>query len=95
MAYGVIHFFPGGTQEQYDATLAVVHPDPNSLPTGQLFHAAGASPGGWTIMALHDSRASWEDFRDNVLGPRLQQGIDGGFEKAPEETGFETHNVRP
>ncbi|MDT7632923.1 MAG: hypothetical protein QOI50_4853, partial [Pseudonocardiales bacterium] len=22
MAYGIIHFFAGGTQEQYDATLA-------------------------------------------------------------------------
>ena len=26
MAYGIVHFFPGGTQSQYDATLAAVHP---------------------------------------------------------------------
>ncbi len=95
MAYGIIHFFPGATEEQYDVTLAAVHGDRSTLPKGQLFHAAGASPGGWTIMAVHDSRESWEEFRDGTLVPRLQQGIDGGFTKAPEETAFEIHNLVP
>ena len=26
MAYGIVHFFAGGTKEQYDASLAAVHP---------------------------------------------------------------------
>ena len=43
MAYGIVHHFPGGTKEQYEATLAAVHPDRDSLPQGQTFHAAGAS----------------------------------------------------
>jgi hypothetical protein len=46
MAYGVIHFFPGGTQSQYDKTVGEVHPASGGLPLGQLFHAAGASDGG-------------------------------------------------
>jgi hypothetical protein len=95
MSYAIVHFFAGGTQEQYDATLAVVHVNKDTLPKGQLFHAAGASPGGWTVMAIHDSRESWEDFRDGILVPALRQGIEGGFEKPPEETGFDTYNVMP
>ena len=26
MAYGIVHFFPGGTKEQYEASIAAVHP---------------------------------------------------------------------
>jgi hypothetical protein len=58
MAYGVIHHFPGGTKENYEASIAAVHPGEGRLPEGQIFHAAGASPGGWTIMAVHDSKES-------------------------------------
>ncbi len=93
MAYGVVHFFPGGTQAQYDASIAAVHPSGGGLPEGQTFHAAGPSEGGWTIMAVHDSRASWETFRDTILIPRMQQGIDGGFQAPPEATEFELYNV--
>ncbi|PZS29910.1 MAG: hypothetical protein DLM58_14800 [Pseudonocardiales bacterium] len=89
MTYGVVHQFTGGTKEQYEATLAAVHPADGSLPDGQLYHAAGASQDGWTIIAVHDSEASWVDFRDSVLMPRMQQGIDGGFAAPAQETGFE------
>ncbi|MCW2822866.1 MAG: hypothetical protein JWR64_2661, partial [Marmoricola sp.] len=79
MAYGVVHHFPGGTKEQYEASIAAVHPSADELPEGQIFHAAGPSPDGWTIMAVHESRASWEKFRDEILVPRMQAGIEGGF----------------
>ena len=92
MAYGIIHFFPGGTQSQYDASIAAVHP-PNGLPEGQIFHAAGACEGGWTIVAIHDSQAAWEKFRDGTLMPRMQQGIEGGFEAPPQETPFNVYNL--
>jgi hypothetical protein len=94
MAYGVVHFFPGGTSEQYEASIAAVHPA-GGLPAGQIFHAAGSSPGGWTIMAVHDSKESWEQFRDNVLMPQMQQGIVGGFTAPPQETPVELYNVMP
>jgi len=95
MAYGVIHFFPGGTQSQYDKTVAEVHPAGGGLPEGQTFHAAGASEDGWTIIAVHNSKEGWEKFRDGTLIPRMQQGIEGGFETPPQETGFEIHNLLP
>lgn len=92
MAYGVVHQFMGGTQEQYEASIAAVHPSDGSLPEGQIFHAAGPSSDGWTIIAVHDSQESWERFRDEVLMPQMQEGIDGGFTASPSETAFPVHN---
>jgi hypothetical protein len=92
MGYAVVHFFPGGTKEQYEASLAAVHPDRNQLPAGQIFHSAGPSDGGWTIVAIHDTKESWEQFRDNQLMPRLQAGVDGGFPTPPQEQAFEIYN---
>jgi len=92
-AYGVVHFFPGGTTDQYEASIGAVHPGEGLLPDGQIFHAAGASSGGWTIMAVHDSKESWEQFRDSILLPRMQQGIEGGFASPPEETVIDVYKV--
>jgi hypothetical protein len=94
MAYGVVHHFPGGTRDQYEASIAAVHPSDGSLPEGQSFHAAGPSAGGWTIMAVHDSKESWERFRDNTLMPRMQQGIEGGFATPPEETAVDVYKLQ-
>lgn len=93
MAYGIVHHFPGGTKEQYEASLAAVHPGKNSLPKGQIYHAAGASAGGWTIVAIHESKESWEKFRDGILVPRMKQGIKGGFTSQPQETAFNVDNL--
>lgn len=95
MAYGIVHQFPGGTKEQYEASLAAVHPGPDKLPEGQIFHAAGPSADGWTIMAVHESKESWEAFRDNILMPRMQAGIEGGFAGPPEETTVDLYKVLP
>ncbi len=91
MAYRVVHRFASGTKEQYETSIAAVHPSDGSLPDGQLFHAAGPSADGWTIVAIHDSQESWERFRDDVLMPRIAQGIEGGFTAPPQETTFDVH----
>jgi hypothetical protein len=96
MAFAIIHFFPGGTQAQYEATVKVAHGgNAGNLPAGQTFHAAGAVAGGWTIFAIHDSKASWEKFRDGTLVPAMQAGIEGGFAGPPEETEIELFSVTP
>ncbi len=92
MAYGVVHQFPGGTQEQYESSIAAVHPSDGSLPEGQIFHAAGPSADGWTIVAIHDSQESWERFRDETLMPTMSAGIEGGFSAMPEQTAFPVQN---
>src|SRR3954454_7176849 len=93
--YGVVHFFPGGTQDQNEASIAAVPPGAGVLPDGQIFHAGGSSAGGWTIMAIHDSQESWETFRDGNLLPRMQQGIAGGFASPPEETAVDLISFLP
>jgi hypothetical protein len=94
MSYAVVHHFPGGTKAQYEASIAAAHPDKGrGLPKGQIFHAAGPSEGGWTVVAVHDSKESWERFRDEVLMPKLQAGVAGGFTDPPQETVFEVHKM--
>ena len=92
MAYGIVHHFPGGTKEQYEASIGTVHPSDGSLPEGQFFHVAGPSGDGWVIVAIHDSQESWERFRDEKLSPEMSAGIDGGFPTLPQETTFPVHN---
>jgi hypothetical protein len=96
MKYGIVHQFAGGTEAQYKALIAAVHPADGSLPAGQLLHMAGPSQdimgpahAGWTIIAVHESRESWETFRNEVVTPAMQAGIEGGFTELPEETEFE------
>lgn len=89
MTYGVVHQFAGGTKEQYETALAAVHPDKGSLPAGQLYHFAGPSADGWVIVAVHDSQASWEKFRDTILMPVMQGGLEGGFTAPPTDTEFD------
>ena len=94
MAYAIVHHFPGGTKEQYEASIGAVHPSRNALPKGQIFHAAGPSAGGWTIVAVHDTKESWERFRDDILMPKMQQGIKGGFTVPPQEIAIDVHNLQ-
>jgi hypothetical protein len=92
MAFAIVHYFPGGTKEQYDASIAAVHPGEGRLPDGQIFHAAGPSPGGWTIVAVHESKESWERFRDGILRPKMQQGIKNAL-GPPEETEIDVYKL--
>jgi hypothetical protein len=94
VAYAIVHNFPGGTKDEYEKSLAAVHPSRDSLPKGQIFHAAGPSSDGWTVMAVHDSKESWERFRDEILMPRFKKGIEGGLKGSPQETAFEVHNLQ-
>ena len=95
MQFGVIHHFPGGTKENYEASIAAVHPGPGQLPDGQIFHAAAPVPGGWTIVAVHESKESWERFRDGTLLPRMRNGIAGGFPNPPLETELPLYTIKP
>jgi hypothetical protein len=94
MSYTIVHHFPGGTREQYEASIAAVHPSRTTLPKGQSFHAAGPTADGWTVVAVHDSKENWETFRDNILMPKMKQGIKGGFAEPPQETAFESYNLQ-
>jgi hypothetical protein len=89
--FGIVHRFAGGTKEQYDASIARVHPADGSLPDGQTHHAAGPTDDGWIVIALWDSRASWERFRDETLMPGFEALGDAGLPAPPQSTEFEIH----
>ncbi|MDQ1374943.1 MAG: hypothetical protein QOJ09_2281, partial [Actinomycetota bacterium] len=89
MAFGIVHRFAGGTKQQYENTVAVVHPDGGkSLPAGQTLHLAGATADGWIVVAIWDSQGSFETFRDDILVPGLTKTT-GGLPGPPDETTFE------
>ena len=77
MAYLMTHFWPGATEEQYRATVAVVDPAGGLRPQGQLYHAAGPTEGGMLIAAVRDSKESADQFVSEVLMPSMP--VVGGF----------------
>lgn len=90
MSFLISHFWPGGTEEQYKATLAAAHPA-DGLPDGQVYHAAGPTDGGWLVVATWDSKESFEHFvQEKLLGAGP---IQGGFQGAPEERTAEIANL--
>ncbi len=37
----------------------------------------------------------WERFRDGILMPRMQRGIEGGFPTPPQETAIDVYKLMP
>ena len=91
MAYLITHFWPGGTEDQYRATVAAVHPA-GGLPNGQTYHAAGPTEGGILITAVWDSKETADDFVQNTLIAAMP--IAGGFSGHPEERAAEIVNLQ-
>jgi hypothetical protein len=90
--YGLTHHFKGGTTEQYDNTVKVVHPNGGKgLPPGQTYHAAGPTSDGFLVVAIWDNAASWEKFRDETLLPGLAATANA-LPGPPTESTFEVHN---
>ena len=90
--FGIIHRFNGATAEQYERTVAIVHPDGGKgLPPGQISHVAGPSDGAFIVFALWDSEALWVKFRDETLVPGLAT-VENGPPEPPEETTFAIHS---
>ncbi len=47
------------------------------------------------IVAVHESKESWERFRDGVRVLQMQHAIEGGFPTPPQETTFDVHKLGP
>ena len=90
MAYLLSHFWPGATEDQYRATIAVVHP-PGGLPEGQTYHAAGSTDGGFLIAAVWESKEHADRFVQDKLLPSMP--VEGGFSGQPEERTAEIVNL--
>ena len=46
------------------------------------------------VQAIHNSKESWEEFREQVLMPYMKQGLEGGLVGPPEETAFELFKLQ-
>ena len=91
MPHLITHFWPGGTEQQYQATVAAVHPA-GGLPQGQTYHAAGPTEGGILICC----RVGLEADFDRFVSEKLMAGppIEGGLQGPPEERTAEVVNLQ-
>jgi hypothetical protein len=80
VAYSLVHFWPGATNEQYRAMNAVI---PSGLAEGQIYHAAGQTDNGFLVVTVWDSKESCDRFIDEVLMANMP--VEGGFEGRPDE----------
>jgi hypothetical protein len=93
MAYVISHFFPAGTREQYEAVMAALNGKLGVIPKGQLLHVAGPVPGGWQVIAVQESKETWDVFMAERFAPRMREGIAGGFTAPPQGLEFATTHV--
>ena len=61
MSYLQVHFWPGGTEEQYRAMIKVLHPE-TGLPEGQSSHTSGPTEGGYLISVVWESEGAERRF---------------------------------
>lgn len=88
MAFLLTHFWPGGTEEQYRATLAVAHPD--GLPEGQIYHVAAEADEGILIAAVWESEEACNRFLETLMS---KDAVEGGLVGPPVAGGGEVVNL--
>jgi hypothetical protein len=90
--------FPEGAgPDMYDGVEAALDVA-NNPPDGLIFHWAGDVDGKWTITDVWETRAAFDNFREQRLVPALQKvtGMDPAAGPQPTITEFTVHNhVKP
>ena len=89
MAVGIRFKLEGITQEQFDAAHDLINAD-RSAPSGLLFHASGPIDGGWGIIDFWESRADFDKFAAEKIGPGMARA---GVELQPEIVEFPVHEI--
>ena len=70
MAVGIRLKMPGVTAEMFDRLHAAIDPDGNP-PDGLLFHAAGPVECGFGVIDFWESRAHFDRFQQERIGPAM------------------------
>jgi hypothetical protein len=92
MAVGIRLKLAGGTAEQIDRLNEAIDPDGNP-PDGCLFHASGPIDGGWGVIDFWESRAHFDRFSQERIGPAMASiGLEAG---PPEIHEFPVHEHFP
>ena len=92
MAVGIRLKLAGGTAELIDRLNEVIDPDGNP-PDGLLFHASGPVDGGWGVIDFWESRAHFDAFAAERIGPAMASLGAGGA--APDVHEFPVHEHFP
>lgn len=92
MAVGIRIKLAGVSQDAFDAVNKHVDPVGNP-PKGILFHASGPIEEGWGVIDFWESRAHFDRFAQERIGPAMAAaGIEGG---PPEIHEFPVHEHFP
>jgi hypothetical protein len=92
MTVGIRLKLDGGTAEQIDRLNAAIDPDGNH-PDGLIFHSSGPVDGGWGVLDFWESRAHFDRFASERIGPAMAAiGAAGG---QPEVHEFPVHEHFP
>ena len=91
MAVAIEMHFKGATLEQYDEVLKLMGLDGgDTAPPGAIFHWAAQVDDGLHIVDVWESRAVFDKFAEEQIGPySAQVGIPG----PPEMTFYDVHNT--
>ena len=87
MSIGLVFEGPTVTEAQYDQVAKEVFAD-NKLPDGMLYHVAGSSPTGWSVVEVWNSQASADLFLKEKLGAALQRA-----NITVQPHAFDVHNI--
>jgi hypothetical protein len=97
MAQGLILEFSGVGRETYDAVNRKLGIDPTrptgDWPSGLLFHAGGAKPGGWVVFEVWESKEAQDRFMNGRLGRALAEGGVSGPPSRAEWVDLAAHTV--
>jgi hypothetical protein len=81
------------TREQYDAVNAKLNAE-SDPPQGGLVHTGGQlSDGRMRVIDVWESESDWESFRENRLGPAVQE-VGGDLAPAPDIEVYELHDFQ-
>jgi len=92
MTVGIRLKLPGITAEQFDQLNAAINPDANP-PDGLVFHASGPIEGGWGVIDFWESRAHFDRFSAERIGPAMAAAGATGMQ--PDVHEFPVHEHFP
>ena len=85
MAYAIMHFFAGGTKEQYEASIAAVrHPSRSTLPKGQSFTRRVRLPADGKLWRFTILRKAGSAFATARFYPKCRKGFRAGSRVLPQ-----------
>jgi len=91
MAIGIRVRMPGGTAAMFDRVNELIGADTNP-PEGLIFHASGPVDGGWQAIDFWESRAHFDRFAEERIGPAI---MSVGATGIPDVEQFEVHEHFP